>query len=285
MERILIIGTSGMLGSAMFRLLKSSSFHEVFGTVRSLRSLAGSALEGSSGLVDGVDTGDFDSVIAAFAAARPTVVVNCVGLVKQLATSEDPLAVLPINSLLPHRLARLAAATGARLVHISTDCVFSGKAGGYVETDPADAQDLYGRSKFLGEVSAPNAVTLRTSIIGHELQSAHGLVGWFLAQSGTVKGFTHAIFSGLPTVVLAEVVRDHVIPNRALSGVYHVSSAPIDKFSLLKLVAEVYAKATVIVPDAGLRIDRSLDSTRFRAATGFAPDDWPSLVRRMHAFH
>ena len=239
---------------------------------------------GPPGLVDGVLVDDFDSVIAAFASTKPTVVINCVGLVKQLAASEDPLSVLPINSLLPHRLARLCAATGARLIHISTDCVFSGKVGNYVESDIADAQDLYGRSKLLGEVASPNAVTLRTSIIGHELHSAHGLVGWFLAQPGTVRGFTNAVFSGLPTVVLAEIVRDQVIPNPELSGVYHVSSAPIDKFQLLTIVAEVYGRSNSIVPDGAVKIDRSLDSTRFRTLTGYKPADWPTLLRRMHTF-
>ena len=148
---------------------------------------------------------------------------------------------IPINSLLPHRLARLCELSGARLVHISTDCIFAGDKGGYLETDPSDAIDLYGRSKFLGEVSYRNSVTLRTSIIGHELQSSHGLINWFLAQDKQCKGFSQAIFSGLPTVVLAGIIRDVVIPNEDLFGVYHVASQPISKYNLLKLVADVYS--------------------------------------------
>lgn len=268
----------------MYRLFSSQSDHVILGTVRSRQSIAGLACDNISGIIDGVDVGDLDSVIGAFARARPTVVINCVGLVKQLGQSTDPLHALPINSLLPHRLARLCAAAGARLVHISTDCVFSGKTGGYRESDFADADDLYGRSKYLGEVSYDHTVTLRTSIVGHELHSAHGLVNWFLSQIGPVKGFTRAVFSGLPTVALAEVIRDQVLPDSSLTGVYNVSSAPINKYDFLKLVGEIYERSTVIVPDDGLVIDRSLDSTLFRERTGYQSADWPTLVRQMHSF-
>lgn len=273
-----------MLGNAVYRFLSSRSDHTVYGTVRSLQGLPGTGFEHGAGIINGVDVADLDSVVAAFVRARPSVVINCVGVIKQLAQGSDPLHVIPINSLLPHRLARLCAAAGSRLVHISTDCVFSGKTGGYRESDAADADDLYGRSKYLGEVSQDDSITLRTSIIGHELRSAHGLVDWFLAQEGPVQGFTRAVFSGLPTVALAEVIRDRVLADSSLSGLYHVSSAPISKHDLLRIVAEVYGRTTVIVPDNRLVIDRSLDSTRFRSRTGYHPADWPTLVRQMHAF-
>ena len=211
--------------------------------------------------------------------------VNCIGVVKQLAEADDPLFAIPINSVLPHRLARLAQAVGARFVHCSTDCVFDGKKGMYTEADFPDATDLYGRSKFLGEVDYENAITLRTSIVGHELSSAHGLVNWFLAQEGPVRGFTKAIFSGLPTVELARVIRDAVLPNPSLRGLYHVSAAPIAKFDLLRLVADAYGRGTTITPDDSLVLDRSLDSSRFRSATGYVPAPWPALVRAMRDFH
>jgi dTDP-4-dehydrorhamnose reductase len=231
-----------------------------------------------------VDVENSDSLAALFARVRPNLVINCIGLVKQLAEADDPLAAIPINSLLPHRLARLCDVAGARLVHVSTDCVFSGTKGMYREEDYPDANDLYGRSKYLGEVDYPHAVTLRTSIIGHELGGAHGLIGWFLSQQGGVKGFTKAVFSGLPTVELARVIRDHVLPHPELRGTYHVSAAPIDKFELLTLVAKAYGRAIEITPDARLVIDRSLDSTRFRQATGYQPPPWPELIRRMAEF-
>jgi dTDP-4-dehydrorhamnose reductase len=171
------------------------------------------------------------------------------------------------------------------LIHVSTDCVFSGSRGNYRESDTSDATDLYGKSKFIGEVSYPHTITLRTSIIGHELTGNHSLIGWFLAQSGPVKGYTKAIFSGLPTVELARVVRDHVLPNRDLSGLYHVAAEPIDKFDLLNIVAKAYGKDIAIEPDDRVSIDRSLNAERFRAATGYVAPAWPDLIARMRDFH
>jgi dTDP-4-dehydrorhamnose reductase len=283
--KVLVLGATGMLGSAMLRVFAASPGFEVAG---SARSAAGVRLlpERVRGLVHaGVDVENPDALVRLLGQVRPQVVVNCIGLVKQLAEADDPLAALPINAMLPHRLAALSALVGARLVHISTDCVFAGTRGGYTEADPPDAQDLYGRSKLLGEVAGqPHAITLRTSIIGHELASAHGLVGWFLAQTGPVRGYAKAVFSGFPTVELAHIVRDQVLPRPELHGLYHVSAAPIDKLSLLRLVAAQYGRSTQITPDSELVIDRSLDSTRFRSATGYEPPAWPELVRRMHAF-
>lgn len=283
-HQVLVLGITGMLGNAMFRLLADSPGIEVQGSSRSSAALRHFPEALHPRIVTGVDVEHPDHLTALLERTRPQVVVNCIGLVKQLAEAEDPLAALPINSLLPHRLARLCALIGARLVHISTDCVFSGTRGAYVEGDAPDAQDLYGRSKLLGEVDYPHAITLRTSIIGHELASAHGLVGWFLAQQGSVRGFTKAVFSGLPTVELARVIRDHVLPRPHMRGLYHVSAAPIAKYELLKLVARVYGKTIDITPDDRLVIDRSLDSTRFRAETGYQPQSWTELVESMHRF-
>ena len=285
MKTVLVLGASGMLGNAVLRLFAASPGWRAVGTVRSAaaRSLLPEALQAP--LLVGVDVDSAGGLARAFAEAAPDVVVNCVGVVKQLAAADDPLTAIPINALLPHRLARLCEPAGARLVHISTDCVFSGRRGGYVESDFADADDLYGRSKYLGEVvDAAHAVTLRTSIIGHELDGARSLVGWFLAQQGSVRGYARAVFSGLPTCELAGVIRDFVLPRPELRGLYHVSSAPINKYDLLKLVARTYRKSIEIVPSAEFVIDRSLDSSRFRGASGYAPPPWPELVRRMRDF-
>ena len=172
----------------------------------------------------------------------------------------------------------------ARLIHVSTDCVFSGERGGYVEGDPTDARDAYGKSKALGEVDYPHAITLRTSIIGHELQSKISLLDWFLAQNKRCNGYTKAIFSGLPTVVFAQLIRDIVIPHQELSGLYHISAKPISKFDLLKLIAEVYGKSIHIEPEEELVIDRSLNSMRFQLATGYIAPEWPELIQLMHAY-
>lgn len=282
--KVLVLGASGMLGNAVLRLFAQSDGYSAVGSARSAGVLRVLPPEMRDRVICGVDVENVDSLTRLFAATRPDVVINCIGLVKQMAEADDPLAAIPINALLPHRLARLCDVAGARLIHMSTDCVFAGTKGMYREDEPSDAQDLYGRSKYLGEVDYPHAVTLRTSIIGHELSGAHGLVGWFLAQQGGVKGYSHAIFSGLPTVELARVMRDCVIPRPELRGLYHVSAEPINKFDLLKLVAQVYGRLIAITPDDGLRIDRSLDSSRFRALTGYAPPSWPELVRSMHQF-
>jgi dTDP-4-dehydrorhamnose reductase len=282
--KILVFGATGMLGNAVVRLLGKDAAHEVTGTCRGTQPPAQLARVPGVRWLAGIDVEQPDSLVAVFAQARPQGVVNCVGLVKQLSQSKNPLAAVPINTLLPHRLAALCGATGARLVHISTDCVFSGARGGYREGDFPDADDLYGRSKLLGEVDYPHAITLRTSIIGHELASQHGLLGWFLAQQGPVKGYRRAVFSGLPTVELARIIGEVVLPRPELHGVYHVGAEPIDKCSLLGLVADAYGKKTEIFPDDNLVIDRSLDSGRFKAATGYQAAPWPALVRAMHEF-
>lgn len=282
--RMLVLGASGMLGNAVLRVFMRSPAHSVVGSVRSAGALALLPADVREHVVCGVDAENPDALTSLFSLARPDVVINCVGLVKQLAEANNPLSAIPINSLLPHRLARLCELANARLIHVSTDCVFSGAKGMYREEDPSDATDLYGRSKYLGEVDYPHAVTLRTSIIGHELNSAHGLVDWFLAQQADVKGYTRAIFSGLPTVELARVIRDFVIPQSGLHGLYQVSAEPISKCDLLGLVAKEYCKSIAIIPDEQIVIDRSLDSTLFRNLTGYQPPSWPGLIQSMREF-
>jgi dTDP-4-dehydrorhamnose reductase len=274
-----------MLGNAMLRILTEDAAHDVFGTARSALVRRHFAAPLAAKIICGVDVENIDSLARLFGELRPQLVVNCIGLVKQLSNADDPLQALPINALLPHRLARLCALIDARLVHVSTDCVFDGRQGNYRETDSSNADDLYGRSKYLGEVAYQHTITLRTSIIGHELDGSHGLVNWFLAQEGRVKGYRRAIFSGLPTVELARVVRDVVLPRTDLFGLYHVSAAPIAKYELLKLVTEAYRKVIDIEPDDNVVIDRSLDASRFHAATGYIAPAWPDLVAHMRDFH
>lgn len=282
--RVLVLGASGMLGNAVLRVMHEVQGLEVFGTVRSSNVPSSFSEEIAKKIITGCDVGEHDALVKLFTKVRPDVVINCIGLIKQLADVDDPLITLPINAMLPHRLANLCALVGARLVHMSTDCVFSGTKGNYKESDISDAADLYGKSKYLGEVDYPHAITLRTSIIGHELQSAHGLVGWFLSQQGSCKGFRRAIFSGLPTVVLAKVIRDVVLPRSELAGVYNVAAKPISKYDLLRLVAEVYGKQIEVLPDDNLVIDRSLNAERFNLATGYIAPEWIDLIKTMHSY-
>lgn len=284
-QRLLVLGANGMLGNAVLRWFEKNPAYKVFGSLRNqaaarhLQEVAPQAellthfnVEGSASLSE------------LFQQVRPQFVINCVGVVKQLTGAGDPQIAIPINALLPHRLARLCRANNARLIHVGTDCVFSGGRGDYTEQDMPDALDLYGRSKLMGEVDYPHAITLRTSIIGHELSRAHGLVGWFLAQSEPVRGFAKAIFSALPTVELARVIEQYVIPHPQLHGTYHVAGTPISKYELLQLVARVYGGSSAIVPDHELVIDRSLNGERFSAATGYRAPDWLELVERMRDF-
>ena len=283
-QTVLVLGASGMLGHTVLSFFNQSHGYQVWGSARSAGVLKYFPAEWHDRIVCGVDVENTDSLARLLTLSKPDVVINCIGLIKQLSDANDPLVAIPINALLPHRLARLCDLVGARLIHISTDCVFSGAKGMYHESDESDARDLYGRTKYLGEVGYAHAVTLRTSIIGPELGGANGLVAWFLAQQGEVKGFDRAIFSGLPTVELARVMRDFVVPDRILSGVYHVSAAPISKFDLLNLLARTYRKDIAIAPESQLVIDRSLDSSRFRQRTGYAPASWPELVAQMRDF-
>jgi len=282
---ILVLGANGMLGSAMIKVISEVSDYKVYGTIRS-NSLVEkiSLLAPKAIILRGIDVLDSDSLLDALTISRPSVIVNCVGLIKQLAEVNDPLRVLPINSLLPHRLAKLAKLLDAKLIHISTDCVFSGDKGGYFEFDISDAKDLYGRSKFIGEVYGDNAVTLRTSIIGHELNGSNGLLEWFLSQNDKCNGYSKVIFSGLPTVSLSRIIRDYVITRPKMTGLYHVASEPISKFNLLKIISEVYKKDIDIVSDEALNINRSLNASKFKNFTGFISPAWRELVAEMHEF-
>ncbi|MBB3212974.1 dTDP-4-dehydrorhamnose reductase [Herbaspirillum sp. Sphag1AN] len=279
--KILVFGTSGMIGHAMFRVLSENAEWEVFGTLRNVRDLQFFPSM-QKRIVTGVDVNSHDALVRVFSEVRPDVVVNCIGLTKHHKEAADPLQAIPINALLPHRMAQLCEVVNARFIHVSTDCVFSGKDGLYREDAFPDANDLYGKSKFLGEVNNERALTLRTSTIGHELQSAYGLLEWFLAQENECKGFKRAIFSGLPNVVFAQVVRDIVLVRPELHGLYHVGAAPIDKFDLLSQIAAIYRKKIKINPDEDFSIDRSLDVTRFTNATGYVAPDWPTLLEQMY---
>lgn len=276
---LLILGGAGMLGH---RLLRDLSQHyptwaAVRGPTDALAALPG---VDPARLLGGVDALRFESVVRAVAAARPEVVINCVGLIKQRADARDPLLAIDVNARFPHQLAALCAAAGARLIHISTDCVFDGQRGLYRESDPVTAQDLYGRTKALGEVTdQPHALTLRTSLVGRELGTRYGLLEWFLAQPGPVKGYTRAVFSGFPTGEVSAILRDYVLPRPDLHGLYHLASEPISKYDLLCLFSAACGRGVEIVPDAQVAVDRSLDGSRFRAATGFAPKPWAEMVK------
>lgn len=284
MKRILVIGGTGMLGHVLLRHFSMIPEYEVYATTRNLGGLSKSfpPEQIARFRTDPVDADNFDSVIRALASIQPDIVINCVGLIKQLPIANDPLSAITVNAQLPHRLSLISRTAGARMIHISTDCVFNGVKGNYTEKDPSSAEDLYGQTKYLGEVSYPHCVTLRTSIIGHELKGSYGLIDWFLAQKGTTRGFTKALYTGFPTLELARIISDYILPNEDLSGLYHVSSDPISKYELLKIVAERYDKRITIEPYDDFVLDRTMDSSRFRSLTGYIPPAWSELVDTMY---
>ncbi len=286
MERtkVLILGGTGMLGHVLFRHLSRNAGYDVYATARTPGLIARffPPVLAAKFRPDSIDADNFDTVIRALASIQPTIVINCIGMIKQQPMASDPLTAITVNAQLPHRISLISRNAKARMIHISTDCVFDGRKGMYTEDDVPNAEDLYGRTKLLGEVSYPHCVTLRTSIIGHELKGRYGLIEWFLGQTGRVRGYKNAIYSGFPTIELARIISDHVLPDRELSGVYHVSSAPISKYDLLKMVAERYGKQIEIAPDEDFAIDRSLNSDRFRFRMGYSPPPWPELIDRMY---
>ena len=266
-----------MLGHELLRVLGRT--HEVRVTLRREQSAyADSGLFHSGNTYSGIDIRDPERLRASFQDFRPQAVINAVGVVKQRPDAADSISSITINALFPHQLAQLCSEYSARLVHMSTDCVFSGDHGGYKEEDFTDAKDLYGRSKVLGELCEDHCVTLRTSIIGRELSRRTGLLEWFLAQQGPVQGYRKAVFSGFTTSEMARIIERLLIRHPRVSGLYHVSSEPIAKYDLLNMIKHSLSLRTEIIPDDSVHIDRSLDSTRFRAELGYTPPTWTAMI-------
>lgn len=281
--RILILGGSGMLGHKLYQTVKPRM--ETYVTLRGRASTYDHFGIFDPACVAGdLVADDFASVQRALAVAKPDVVVNCIGIVKQGPAGKDPIASIGVNSLFPHWVAQAVRAHDARLIHLSTDCVFSGTRGNYAEDTLPDPPDLYGRSKLLGEVDAEDCLTIRTSMIGRELRGSHGIIEWFLSQAGgQVRGFTRAIFSGFTTSALSNIIARIITDHPKLTGIWHVAADPISKFDLLTLVKQTYGLAIEIEPDEDFACDRSLNGTRFHEATGIKAAPWPTMIEQMHA--
>lgn len=282
--KVIVLGGAGMLGHKMFQTLRER-IDGVFCTLREDASMAPldrvELLHGND-VVQGVDVTDFPALEAVLSAFRPEFVVNCVGVIKQRAEAVSAIPSITINSLLPHRLAQMAAGWGGRVIHFSTDCVFSGKRGGYTETDASDADDLYGKSKFLGEVATENALTLRTSILGRELTEHRSLLDWFLAQDHrTIRGYRRVIYSGVTTNYIAELVASIIQKHSGLNGLYQVASDPISKYDLLCLLREAYHLDIQIEPDDLEASDRSMKCDKLREAIAYKCPPWPVLTSQL----
>lgn len=270
-----------MLGHKLYQVLSRN--HDVFATIRNnFSTVEHFSLFQKKSVIEDTDADRLPSVEHAIRSVKPDVVINCIGIIKQLKEAQNAKISIAINSLFPHLIAELTGSLGIRFIHISTDCVFSGKKGMYKEDDPIDAEDIYGKTKALGEVKYDGCLTLRTSIIGRELRSQVSLIDWFLAQNGKeIKGYTKAIYSGFTTHYLAREIDRIICTLPRLSGLYQVSSEPISKFDLLCLIKNVYGLDIIINPFDGFHCDRSLDSTRFRTETGFVPPTWEEMVDQL----
>jgi dTDP-4-dehydrorhamnose reductase len=280
-KRVLILGASGMLGHKLAQ--RVSQDRETFCAVRKKCSHCQPFFE-SCRLIEGIEAESADSIAHAVEIAQPDVVVNCIGIVKQLDSVANRAHDISINSVLPHQLASLCESGEAKLIHISTDCVFSGKSGNYSERDIPDALDFYGRSKVLGEVNYANNLTLRTSFIGQQLHGSHGLLEWFLSnKNGVVRGYSKAIFSGLSSGALAEIITNVVLEQPELTGVLHVASEPISKLELLRQINEIFDLKIEIIPDSQLVIDRSLNGNLFKQLTGISVPGWSAMIEQLFA--
>ncbi len=279
-SRILVVGASGMLGHEAVRVLAPD--FEVWGACRNPAELPDLGVPAER-MLGGLDATDSASAYAFVERVKPDFVLNAVGIVKQRPDAKAAIPSIEVNSLWPHVLADACERGGARMAHVGTDCVFSGLRGGYTETDVPDAFDMYGRSKLLGEViDRDNTVTLRTSLIGWQIGAATGLLGWFDAHRHEhLKGFTRAVFSGLTTQEFTKVIRDMVMPDVSLKGLWHLSADPIDKYTLLTKASEKLGWDVDLTPSDELVIDRSLDSTRFRQRTGWTPPSWDEMLAEL----
>jgi dTDP-4-dehydrorhamnose reductase len=280
--KIIILGATGMLGHKLMQVLADKFL--ITGTMRGESSdLSDHPVFSDMKIIGNIRADDLKSVYKAIDTTEPDVVINCIGIVKQLPAAQDPLQSIAINALFPHQLAQICRQKKIRLIHLSTDCVFSGHKGNYTETDPSDAEDLYGKTKFLGEVDYPGCLTLRTSIIGRELDTTHGLIEWFLSQEGkTVSGYKKAIFSGLTTIALSAIIAEILADHPHLSGVYQIASEPISKYDLLNLVKKTYNMKIRIVPDETIINNRSLNPEKFKKETNIKIPSWEYMIEEMY---
>lgn len=278
--RILILGITGMLGHAIWLNLRDK--FETFGSIRSnIEDLSGRCplfKRDDKNIIDGINLLNDSDLNRALDIGRLIVVVNCVGIVKQLPEAKSPIPSISLNALFPHRLAKMCEERDIRLIHLSTDCVFSGNKGDYVESDIPDAYDLYGRTKYLGEVTGDRNLTIRTSIVGRQLSGSSGLFEWFLSQRGQVRGYRKAIFSGLTTYAVADIIRILIERHPTVCGLYHVSGEAINKYDLLNRVNEALKLNIEVIPDDSVAMDRSLDSTRFRGLTHIYIPKWDEMI-------
>ncbi len=277
--KVLILGANGMLGHKLYQVLSSDSNLDVYGTVRGewddIKQYGFYKTTKVANFRNTIE-GDLFDLNELLEVVEPNIIINCIGIIDKGVSVFD---MLRVNALFPLQLKLLCINTGAKLIHISTDCVFSGKEGNYTEGWPADAIDAYGKTKWLGEVTGDNVLTIRTSLIGRELVRSRGLLEWFISnRGGTVNGYSNAIFSGFPTITMAGIIKDIILNHPEINGLYHIASEPIDKYTLLNMINDEMSLGIKVIDAPAFKCDRSLDATKFNNATGFKPQPWEEMI-------
>lgn len=286
MGKILILGGTGMIGHTLFYYLNEFAGFDVLVSVRSRTGLGRLPKALETNVIEGVDAYNFDRLAQIIGKYKPETIINCVGLTKRLPGAANPVDAIYLNALFPQRLAVLCQMSGIRAIHFSTDCVFSGRKGLYSEADEPDAVDIYGRTKMLGEIRSSNCLTLRSSLIGHELKQKTELLEWAFLQNGrTVPGYLKAIFSGITTLEMAKVLERFILKKNEIEGLFHISSTPISKFCLLEKIAAEYSLDLNIYSVDEPIIDRSLNSSAFNSITGYIPPSWDSMLAELKDFY
>ena len=289
-KKIMILGSNGMLGSTFLKYLSKKKNYKIICISRkrdkSLNQFNQKKFKRK------IEFKYFDilnkkKLIQVLKLYKPNYLLNCIGVVKKLVNKKNIRNTYFINSILPHILSSLSSKFKFKLVHFSTDCVFDGKKGNYSEKDICNAKDDYGISKFIGEIYFSNSITIRTSIIGHENgNNQRGLLEWFLNQKKIVKGYKNAIFSGFPTIEIAEIVENYIIKRKIVSeGLYNIASKPISKYDLLRKISKIYKKKVEIKPNFSVRVDRTLCGKKFCKATKYKLPNWDKLILKMFNFN
>lgn len=278
-KKILILGSAGMLGHQIFNFFNNKNYL-VKGICKRNKSVPNKFFKNKHFL--NLDLEKFDLLENTIHKYRPDFIINCAGVIKQKSYLYDKNKIFLINACLPNYLRILSKKLKYKLIHISTDCVYDGKKGNYKEDDVINSTDDYGLSKALGEVFSDNCITLRTSIIGHELKQCNGLLEWFLKQK-KVYGFKKAFFSGLTTLELSKVI-EKLLKKKINNGIYNVASKKISKYELLVLINKIYDKNITILPSNKLKIDRSLNGKLFEKKTNIKISSWKKMIVEMSKY-
>ncbi|MDC0863355.1 SDR family oxidoreductase [Candidatus Pelagibacter sp.] len=285
MNKILILGSTGLLGSTLLKYFSKKKNFQCFGAIR--KDLDIDKLKNIKNIkLYKINYNNKKNILKIFNEIKPDLIINCIGVVKQITHKKKLSEIVKVNSFFPHYLAELISLQKKiRLIHFSTDCVFLGQKGNYKEDDLPDAHDIYGRSKLLGELSYRNTLTLRTSIIGHELETNYSLLNWFLSQKKSIEGYKNAFFSGLSALEVANFLDKFIIPNKKIEGIFHLSGKVISKYNLLNLIKVVYKKDIKININRKMKIDRSLNSNSLKRITGYKPKSWNKIIKEMFEFN